>query len=78
MDGLFYIVFRVFFKGATETHSTQYYTDKRQATQRFYNVISAELADPDVTYQFAELKDSTGNYVDGIYPVVYDRRTPAE
>ena len=76
MDGLFYIVFRVFFKGAEETHSTQYFSDKLQATQRFYNIIAAELADPAVTYQYAEIKDSNGFNVDGLTPVVYDRRTP--
>ena len=76
MDGLFYIVFRVFFKGTEETHSTQYFSDKLQATQRFYNIIAAELADPAVTYQYAEIKDSNGFNVDGLTPVVYDRRTP--
>lgn len=78
MDGFFYIVFRVFFKGNTETHSTQYFTDKRQATQRFYNIVASELADPDVTYQYAEIKDCFGGNVDGLLPVVYDRRTQPE
>lgn len=74
MDGIFYIVFRIFFKGAEETHSTQYFTDKRQATQRFYNIVASELADPAVTYQYADIRDSNGSYVDGINPVIYDRR----
>ena len=74
MDGFFYVVFRFFYKGATETHSTQFFTDKRQATQRFYNIIAQDLADDDITFQYVELKDCFSNDVDGIRPVIYDRR----
>ena len=74
MDGFFYVVFRFFYKGATETHSTQFYTDKRQATQRFYNIIASDLADNDITFQYCEIRDCFGGKVDNLDPVVYDRR----
>ena len=45
MNESFYIVTRIYFKGENETHSIQIFTDHRQATQRFYNIIAADLAD---------------------------------
>ena len=75
MDGIFYIVERIFFKGSQETHSTQFFTDRLAATQRMYNIVAADLADPEITYQLASVKDSTGNYLfDNPKPIVYDRR----
>ena len=74
---MFYIVTRIIYKGSTESHSVEIKTDPRQATQRFYNVIAADLADDTVTYQYASITDCYGNYVDGIRPVVYDRRAEA-
>lgn len=71
---MFYIVTRIFIKGTEENHSVQTFQDKRQATQRFYNIIASDLADPEVVYQFASIADSLGNQVDQIKPVVYDRR----
>lgn len=79
MENYFFIVTRLFYKGTNETHSVQTFTDARQATQRFYNIIAADLADNDITYQYAEIRDCYGNEVNGIKPVVYDRRPiPAE
>lgn len=78
MKNMFYIIVRVFYRGASENHSVEIKTDRRQATQRFYNIIASDLADSTVTYQYCEIKDSDGNDVDGLRPVVYDRRTPAE
>lgn len=72
MDGIFYIVTRIFFKGDNETHSIQLFTDSRQATQRFYGIIAADLADAAITYQFASICDNFGNNL--LNPVVYDRR----
>ena len=74
----FFIVTRLFYKGTTENHSIQTFTDKRQATQRFYNIVAADLADNDITFQYASIVDCYGNMVDGIRPVVYDRRVPEE
>ena len=74
---MFYIVTRINFKGSTESHSVEIKTDKRQATQRFYNIIAADLADDSVTYQFASIVDCHGNYVDNLQPVIYDRRAEA-
>ena len=72
MNESFYIVTRIYFKGENETHSVQIFTDHRQATQRFYNIIAADLADDAVTYQFAAICDNFGNNL--LNPVVYDRR----
>lgn len=77
MNELFYIIIRVFYRGASETHSVEIKTDRRQATQRFYNIIASDLADDTITYQYCEIRDCYGNDVDGLHPVVYDRRTPA-
>lgn len=71
---MFYIVTRIIYKGATESHSVEIKTDRRLATQRFYNIIAADLADENVTYQFASIVDCHGNYVDNLQPVIYDRR----
>jgi len=72
----FYIVTRIFYKGANETHSIQIFSDERQATQRFYNIIAADLADNDVTYQFASICNSNGAQI--LAPVIYDRRGEPE
>ena len=74
MENTFYIVTRIIYKGETESHSVEIKTDRRQATQRFYNIIAADLADNAVTYQFCSITDCYGNYVDDLRPVVYDRR----
>lgn len=71
---MFYIITRITYKGETEAHSVELKTDKRQATQRFYNIIAADLADNAVTYQFCSICDCYGNRVDDLRPVVYDRR----
>ena len=72
MNEAFYIVTRIFYKGDNETHSVQIFSDSRQATQRFYGIIAADLADNAITYQFASICDNWGNNV--LNPVVYDRR----
>ena len=72
MGEIFFIVTRIFFKGDNETHSVQIFADERQATQRFYNIIAADLADNAITYQFASICNCWGGNV--LNPVVYDRR----
>lgn len=74
MNELFYIVIRIADKDEQKTHSVQEFTDKRTATQRFYNIIAADLADDSVTYQYTEIRDCFGGMVDGLNPVIYDRR----
>lgn len=56
----FYNVIRQFYKSGTETHSVQVFTDYDSALQRYFNVIAADLADSDITYNAAYLIDSTG------------------
>ena len=75
MGNIFYIITRIIYKGEAESHSVEIKTDRRQATQRFYNIIAADLADNAVTYQFCSICDCYGNYVDNLRPVVYDRRS---
>jgi len=74
MGDIFYIITRVFIKNGSESHSVEIKDNRRQATQRFYNIVAADLADNSVTYQFVSLCDNYGNLVDGLKPVVYDRR----
>lgn len=71
-----YQIIRIFFKGETKQHSVDYKDDLLQASQRFYNIIAADLANQEVTYQAAYLKDKYGH--DIIAPVVYDRSIPVE
>lgn len=69
---MFYIIVRIFYVGEDETHSVEIKKDLRDATQRFYNIVAADLANKDVTYQYASLTDKYGYQVNGIQPVVYD------
>lgn len=74
----FYIVTRVILKAGSWSNSVQRFDDERQATQRYYNIIAADLADTAVTYQFVSIYDCWGNHVGGLMPVVYDRRDEPE
>lgn len=76
MESYFFIVTRLYYKGQNETHSVQTFQDRWQATQRFYNIIATDLADNDITYQYASITDSNGNNI--LPPVVYDRRVSEE
>lgn len=76
MYGFFYIVIRIFQKKGKFNHSIEEIQDKRQATQRYYNIIAADLGNDEVTYQYCEIKDCNGRGVDNLPPVVYDRRPP--
>lgn len=73
MDG--YQVIRLFFKGDKETHSMQLFDDYLSAQQRYYNIIAADLADADITYQAAYIINAQGLMVDG---KVFDRRPTPE
>jgi len=74
MADIFYIITRVIYKGSNESHSIEIKTDRRQATQRYFNIIAADLSDNSVTYQFCSICDCFGNPVDNLRPVIYDRR----
>ena len=78
MGQLFYLVVRVFLKNGKYNHSIQEIRDVRQAKQRYYNIIAADLADNDVLYQYCSITDCYGNNVDGLLPVVDDRRPAPE
>lgn len=68
---MFYQVIRIFFKGATKSNSIEYFDDYNAAQQRFYNVIAADLANNEVTYNAAYLIDNGGTT---IRKEVFDRR----
>lgn len=68
-----FIVIRVFFKGEAETHSVEFKDTYFEAQQRYYGIIAADLANPDVTYQAAYIINANGLMMDG---KVFDR-TPA-
>ena len=71
---MFYQVIRIILKGAAHSHSVEYHDDLNSALQRFFNIIAADLADNDVTYNAAYLIDNGGNV---IRKDVFDRREPA-
>lgn len=68
-----FLVFRYYIKNGTEGHSIQKFDDKLTATQRFYNIIAADLADTSITYQYTEIRGTDGGMVDGLNPVVYTK-----
>lgn len=72
---MFYQVIRIFFKGETKSHSVEYFDDYNAALQRYFNIIAADLANNEVTYNAAYLIDSGSNVYRKDF---FDRRTPAE
>lgn len=61
----FYSVVRIFFKGEAETHSVEHKSTLLDAQKRYFNVIAADLANEDITYQAAYIIDSNGMMVEG-------------
>ena len=72
---MFFQVIRIFFKGATKSHSVEYHDSYESALQRYFNIIAADLANEQVTYNAAYLVDNDGNM---IRRDVFDRRQEAE
>lgn len=68
-----FVVIRIFYKGEAETHSVEFKDTYLEAQQRYYGIIAADLANPDVTYQAAYIINAAGLMLDG---KVFDR-TPA-
>ena len=66
-------VIRIFFKGENETHSVQFFDTLLEAQQRFFNIVAADLANAEVTYQATYIINASGLMVEGR---VFDR-TPA-
>lgn len=61
----FYSVIRIFYKGETETHSIQQFSDLQTAQTRYFNILAADLGSADVTYCSAYIIDSNGMMVEG-------------
>ena len=72
---MFIQVIRIFFKGETKSHSVEYFNDYNSALQRYFNVIAADLANDQVTYNAAYLIDDGGNLM---RKDVFDRREVPE
>ena len=72
---MFYQVIRIFFKGATKSHSVEYFDDYGPALQRYFNIIAADLANNEVTYNAAYIIDNGGT---AIRHEVFDRRPEPE
>lgn len=72
---MFWTVVRQFFKGVKETHSMEIKEDKDSAIQRYFNILAADLADSEITYNAAYIIDSNGLMIEGR---VFDRRVDAE
>lgn len=71
----FYSVVRIFFKGDAETHSVENKGTLLDAQKRYFNIIAADLANEDITYQAAYIIDSNGMMVEGR---VFDRTPVTE
>lgn len=65
-----FTVIRIFFKGETETHSVEFKDTYIEAQQRFYNIVAADLANDEITYQAAYIINASGMMLDG---KVFDR-----
>ena len=72
---MFWTVVRQFFKGVKENHSMEIKEDKDRAIQRYFNILAADLADSEITYNAAYIIDSNGLMIEGR---VFDRRGNAE
>jgi len=71
----FYTVVRQFFKNGKETHSMEIKQDREEAILRYFSIISADLGDPDITYNAVYVIDSNGLMIEGR---VFDRGFTAE
>lgn len=70
-----FVVIRIFYKGEADTHSVEFKDTYLEAQQRYYGIIAADLANPDVTYQAAYIIDARGLMLDG---KVFDRTPEPE
>lgn len=68
---MFYQVIRIFFKGEAHSNSVEYFNSDELALQRYFNIIAADLANNEVTYNAAYLIDNAGNV---LRKDVFDRR----
>ena len=71
MDG--FSIVRIFCKGAAETHSIEFRDTLLEAQQRFFNIVAADLANAEITYQACYIIDANGLMLEGR---VFDRRDP--
>lgn len=69
---MFFQVIRIFFKGDNKSNSVEYFDDYELALQRYFNIIAADLANAEVTYNAAYLIDNGGSV---IRHEVFDRRS---
>ena len=67
---MFYTIIRIFFKGEQRSHSVEYFYEYNSAVQRYFNIIAADLANADVTWNAAYIIDSNGMMLRG---EVFDR-----
>lgn len=70
-----FAIIRIFYKGETETHSVEFKDTYFEAQQRYYGIIAADLANPEVTYQAAYIINANGLMLDG---KVFDRSPEPE
>ena len=71
MDGLFYTVIRLFFKGEQETHSMQNFATFGDAQVQMYKNLAADLQASGVDYNAGYILASDGRVMDW---KVFDRR----
>ena len=70
-----FIVVRISFRGESELHSVEYKDTFLDAQRRFYNIVAADLANSEITYQATYIIDSNGLMLESR---VFDRRPALE
>lgn len=65
-----FAIIRIFYKGDNETHSVEFRDTYLEAQQRYYNIIAADLANAEITYQATYIINAAGLMLDG---KVFDR-----
>jgi hypothetical protein len=63
-DEIFFMVVRVFQKNGNISNSIEYKTEYYEAEKRYYNIIAADLADENITYNAAYIINSVGRTID--------------
>ena len=62
---MFYTVVRQFFKNGEETHSMEIKQTEREAEQRYYSIIAADIIDSAITYNACYIIRSDGVVIKG-------------
>lgn len=78
LNQVFYKVYRLFIKGTqTPSRSVEFFNTYAEAEVRFYQIIAADIANPEITYHECFVRDNYGVTPNGL-DKVFDRRDFSE